>query len=96
MPTGTTTRDAIKKILVEALNLEGTAPECIDDDGPLFGEGLGLDSVDALELVVALEKAYGMKINSHEIGRDAFASVAALAAYIDARVAAERAGAGRG
>ena len=91
-----TTAARIKRLIVENLNLEGTSPESIADDAPLFGEGLGLDSVDALELVVALEKAFAIKINSHEVGRDAFSSVASLARYIDARRAGEGAGAGRG
>jgi acyl carrier protein len=54
---------------------------------PLFGDGLGLDSVDALELVVALEKEFGLRIQSHEVGREAFGSVATLAGYVDARLA---------
>ena len=83
------TRLTLKRLIVESLHLEGTSPEAIDDEAPLFGAGLGLDSVDALELVVALEKAYRVRINSHEIGKEAFASVAALAAFIDGRVAAE-------
>lgn len=81
-------RSRIKQLLVDALHLEGVAPSSIADDAPLFGEGLGLDSVDALELVVALEKEFGIRIQSHEIGKEAFASVSALAAYIDGRRAA--------
>lgn len=60
----------------------------IADDAPLFGEGLGLDSVDALELVVALEKEFGVRIQSHEVGKEAFASVSTLATFIDGRLAA--------
>lgn len=81
-------RSRIKHILVDALHLEGTDPSKIADDTPLFGEGLGLDSVDALELVVALEKEFGVRIQNHEVGREAFASVSALAAFIDGRLAA--------
>ncbi|HZN54005.1 MAG TPA: phosphopantetheine-binding protein [Candidatus Polarisedimenticolaceae bacterium] len=77
----------IKRLLVEKLHLEGLTPESIDDDMPLFGDGLGLDSVDALELVVALEKEFALRIQSHEVGREAFASVAALAAYVEGRLA---------
>lgn len=73
---------------MDALHLDGLAPAKIADDAPLFGEGLGLDSVDALELVVVLEKEFGIRIQNHEVGREAFASVSALAAFIDGRLAA--------
>ena len=82
------TRSRIKQLLVEALHLEGVDPSKIADDAPLFGEGLGLDSVDALELVVALEKEFGVRIQNHEVGKEAFASVSALAAFVDGRLAA--------
>ena len=78
----------IKHLIVDALHLEGVAPSKIADDTPLFGEGLGLDSVDALELVVALEKEFGIRILNHEVGKEAFASVSALAAFVDGRLAA--------
>jgi len=78
----------LKQIIVESLNLEGTDPATIGDDEPLFGEGLGLDSVDALELVVALEKEYGIKIRSDEIDPEAFASVTSLARFVVGRRAA--------
>ena len=81
----TTTQDRIKRLIVESLNLEGMKPEMIEDDAPLFGEGLGLDSVDALELVVALEKEFGIKIKSQEIGREVFSSVSALSEFIAGR-----------
>jgi len=68
--------------------LEGLAPSDIADDAPLFGEGLGLDSVDALELVVALEKEFRIRIQSHEVGKEAFVSVSALASFIEGRLAA--------
>lgn len=87
MPNDTTTAQRIKHLLVEKLHLDGLTPEGIDDAMPLFGEGLGLDSVDALELVVALEKEFNLRIQSHEVGREAFASVATLAAYVDGRLA---------
>jgi acyl carrier protein len=91
------TRSRLKALLVSSLNLEGVDPASIADDAPLFGkEGLGLDSVDALELVVALEKAFDLKIDSQEIGKDAFASIATLADYVDARVGRAGAGAERG
>ena len=76
----------IKRLIVESLHLEGVRPEMIQDEEPLFGEGLGLDSVDALELVVALEKEFQLRIQSHEVGREAFGSVATLAAYVDGRL----------
>jgi acyl carrier protein len=87
MPNDTSTAQRIKRLLVDKLHLDGLSPENIEDDMPLFGEGLGLDSVDALELVVALEKEFKLRIQSHEVGREAFASVATLAAYVDGRLA---------
>jgi acyl carrier protein len=75
----------IKRLIVESLNLEGMRPEMIEDETPLFGEGLGLDSVDALELVVALEKEFGIKIRSQEIGREVFSSVSTLSEFIAGR-----------
>jgi acyl carrier protein len=88
MPETPVLRSRIKDLLVDALHLEGFAPSKIADDAPLFGEGLGLDSVDALELVVALEKEFGIRIQNHEVGKAAFASVSALAAFIEGRLAA--------
>lgn len=84
-------RSRIKRILVDSLNLEGVTADGIEDDAPLFGEGLGLDSVDALELVVALEKEYGIKIQSQDAGKAAFASVAALADFVAGRLAGQTA-----
>lgn len=75
-------RADIKQLIVSKLHLEGMTPADIADDAPLFGEGLGLDSVDALELVVALEKHFGVKIQSHEVDRSLFSSVAALAEFV--------------
>jgi acyl carrier protein len=82
------TKTKLKKIIVEDLNLEELTPEEIDDNAPLFGEGLGLDSLDAVELVVLVQKHFGLEIKDMEEGRTAFQSVNALAAYIDARLAA--------
>jgi len=79
-------RLTVKKLIVQSLNLEGMIPERIGDEDRLFGEGLGLDSVDALELVVALEKEYGISVASHEVGRDVFTSVATLAAFVEKRL----------
>ncbi len=81
-------RDRIKRLIVDALHLEGMNPESIGNDSPLFGEGLGLDSVDALELVVAIEKEFEIRIQSHEVGKEAFASVETLASFVQSRLAA--------
>jgi len=88
MPETPAIRSKIKHLLVDSLHLEGLSPLDIADDAPLFGEGLGLDSVDALELVVALEKEFRIPIQSHEVGKEAFASVSALAAFIEGRLGA--------
>ena len=72
----------LKHLIIESLNLEGVSTDMIGDDDPLFGSDLGLDSVDALELVVVIEQTYGIKIESQELGEEAFASVANLAAFL--------------
>jgi len=72
----------LKSLIIERLKLEDVTPDDIDPAAPLFGEGLGLDSIDALELVVALEKTYGIRIPDEDVGKEAFASVDALADYI--------------
>lgn len=77
------TRERVKRLVVASLALDGLRPEAIGDDQALFGEGLGLDSVDALELVVAMEKEFGISIASHEIGRESFASPRALAELVE-------------
>ena len=76
----------IKKLIVEALMLEGIAPDEIRSDEPLFVEGLGLDSIDALELGVAIRKKYGIRIDAatDEI-KAHFQNVRSLAKFIDAR-----------
>jgi len=77
----------IKNLIITSLRLKDIKPDDIKEDAPLFGEGgLGLDSIDALELVVALEKEFGIKIPDEDIGREAFASVSALARYIDKNI----------
>ena len=74
----------IRKLIIDALNLEDIKPEDIVDSEPLFGEGLGLDSIDALELGVALRKKFGIKFSADKTeNRKHFASVDALAAYIE-------------
>lgn len=72
----------LKEIIIRAANLEDVTPAEIDDAQPLFVEGLGLDSIDALELSVALEANFGINISDSETARTAFASIDALAAYV--------------
>ncbi|HWA08912.1 MAG TPA: phosphopantetheine-binding protein [Opitutaceae bacterium] len=82
----------LKTLIVESLRLDDIRPEDIPDDEPLFGSSrFGLDSVDALELVVRLEKEFGIKISSSEESRAALASVSGLAAFIRAHQAGTRA-----
>lgn len=72
----------LKKEIIEVLNLEELKPEDIDENSPLFGEGLGLDSIDALELIVLMEKNYGIKLNNAAEGREIFKSIRIMAEYI--------------
>lgn len=72
----------IKEQVIEVLNLEDVEPEDIETDAPLFGEGLGLDSIDALELIVLLEKQYGLKIEDPKDGKKIFYSIKTIAEYI--------------
>jgi acyl carrier protein len=72
----------LKKEIIEELNVENMTPEGIDSEAPLFGEGLGLDSIDALELVVVLDKNYGIKIQASKEGPKIFRSVKTIAEYI--------------
>ena len=72
----------VKAMIIQRLKLEGMTPEQIDDQAPLFGEGLGLDSIDALELVLGIEQVFGVKIEDEAAGMKAFKSVDALTAYI--------------
>ncbi|MCH4895692.1 acyl carrier protein [Marinilabiliaceae bacterium JC040] len=74
----------LKEQIIEALSLEDYSVEEINADEPLFGEGLGLDSIDALELIVLLEKNYGIKLNDPEKGKEIFKSIRVLAEYINA------------
>jgi len=74
--------ETLKKQIIEALSLEESTPDDIDPAAALFGAGLGLDSIDALELVVMVEKHYGIRITELEVGRQAFSSVNALADFI--------------
>lgn len=74
----------LKNEIINVLNLEGVTPEDISDDGELFGGGLGLDSIDALELIVLLEKTYGIKLKDPVQGKEIFKSVRTMAEYIQA------------
>ncbi|MBR2226097.1 MAG: acyl carrier protein [Bacteroidales bacterium] len=75
----------IKLKLIDALNLDGMTPEDIDNDAPLFGdEGLGLDSIDVLELIVLLERNYGIRLANPQEGKEVFRSIAVMADYVNA------------
>lgn len=73
---------ALKTQIIEELNLQDVKPEDIQDDSPLFVEGLGLDSIDALELVVIMEKYHGVKIPDEIVGRRVLQSINTMAEYI--------------
>ena len=82
------TSESFKKVLIENLNLEDMTPDDIEDKAELFGEeGLGLDSVDSIELVLAIEKEYGVKITDSKQYETIFASVQNLLDYINANKA---------
>lgn len=74
--------EKLKEQIITQLNLEGMSPDDIEPDAALFGDGLGLDSIDALELIVLLEKEYGIKIEDPKEGKKIFHSVTTLADYI--------------
>ena len=74
----------LKNRIIEALNLEDITPEEIDENAPLFGTGLGLDSIDALELIVLLDKYYGIRLDDPKKGNEIFESVTSIAQYITA------------
>lgn len=76
--------DKLKGEIIEQLNLEDIKKEDIDNDAPLFGDGLGLDSIDALELIVLLEKNYGIKVANPQDGKKIFQSIRTMAEYIQA------------
>lgn len=75
-------RQKLKELIVTELNLEGKSPEDIEDSAPLFGAGLGLDSLDALQLAMSIEEAFGVRIPEGDEARSIFASVEAIAAHI--------------
>jgi acyl carrier protein len=76
-------KEKLKAQIIEQLNLENLTPADIKNDMPLFGEELGLDSIDALEFIVLLEQNYGLKITNPSEGKDIFFSVDSLAAFIE-------------
>jgi len=78
--------DFLRRMIIESLKLEDLDPAEIQEDEPLFGEGLGLDSLDALELVVAIEKHFGVVIENEDQGKEAFVSLTAMARYIQREV----------
>ena len=75
-------KTTLKQQIIDSLNLQGMKPEDIDDNAPLFGEGLGLDSIDSLELMVLLERNYGIKIEDAREGRKILTSVQTMSDYI--------------
>ena len=84
----------IKRALIEELDLRGKTEADIDDEAPLFGEGLGLDSLDALQLAMAIEERFGVAVPEGEGGRHVFASVNAIADFVAAASEASSTGAG--
>ena len=75
-----------KQLLIETLRLEGLTPETISDDEPLIGGRLGLDSIDALEIIVALEKRLGITMRAQEIDPEAYRSVVAMYRHVESRL----------
>ena len=86
---GAELRGELKRLIVESLRLDAVAPGSIEDDAPLFGGGLGLDSVDALELVVAIERRFGLTLQGNDLDRQVFATVHSLADFLEKRLAVE-------
>lgn len=79
--------EKLKREIIEELNLEDVKPEDLDPDAPLFGEGLGLDSIDALEIILILERNYGIKVENPAKGKEIFHSVRTIADFIRAHQA---------
>jgi len=89
MPLQTAAEHDLAQLLVESLNLEGVEPAQIDPEAPLFNAGLGLDSIDALELALAVSKRYGFQLRSdNDENRRIFASLRALSAHVEQHKAA--------
>lgn len=80
--------EKLKLQIIEQLNMEDIDPEDIDIEGPLFNEGLGLDSIDALELIVLMEKEYGIKLGDSRKGKEVLYSIKTMADYIRANTPA--------
>lgn len=86
MSTHSDTEAELAQLIVTSLNLEETEPADIDPEAPLFGDGLGLDSIDALELSLAISRQYGFQLRSdHPDNQKIFASLRSLAAHIDSQ-----------
>ena len=75
----------LKEKIIEALNLVDMTPADIEDDAPIFMEGLGLDSIDALELMLLMEKNYGIRMSNPAEGKEVFKSINAMAEYVQAK-----------
>jgi acyl carrier protein len=80
-------RRKLKELLIERLKFEDMTPDDIPDDEPLFAGGLGLDSIDALEIVVMLESEFGIKVKNESAAREHFRSIATLADYVGRKLA---------
>jgi acyl carrier protein len=83
-------RRKLKELLIERLKFEDMTPDDIPDDEPLFGGGLGLDSIDALEIVVMLESEFGIKVKNETSARDSFRSISTLANYVESKLGQEQ------
>lgn len=77
-------KQELKEKIIAVLNLEDVNPSDISNEDPLFGEGLGLDSIDALELIVLLDKDYGIKLTDPKEGKSIFQSIDTMSAYVEA------------
>ncbi len=85
-------KERLKELLIDRLNFEDMSPADIGDDEPLFGEGLGLDSIDALEIVVMLESEFGIKVRNESSAREYFRSISSLAEFVRQRTTEANAG----
>jgi acyl carrier protein len=83
-------RRKLKELLIERLKFEDMTADDIPDEEPLFAGGLGLDSIDALEIVVMLESEFGIKVKNESSARESFRSVASLASFVEQRLAQEQ------
>lgn len=83
-------RRKLKELLIERLKFEDMTPDDIPDEEPLFAGGLGLDSIDALEIVVMLESEFGIKVKNESSARESFRSIASLASFVEQKLAREQ------